>query len=492
MQTPAYHGYIDNYTPNILVIDDETRIREACRTVLEERGYAVTLAEDGAQGLACIEAQHYDIILLDLVMPGLSGFDVLTRIKKKHPDTVIVVITGYATLEHSVDAMKKGAFDFIPKPFTPDHLRIIAAKALDYTRALRDIAEAGSRLRTMVNSLHEGVMCVNQQLQAVLANPAFLRLVGHDAASVVGRQVRTFVNIPRIEEMIREVLQMDDASLTELTDTFELPSKGASENKIVNVRCFPFIDRRGKTIGAITVLNDITALAKMDRMKSEFVSMVSHEIRGPMNSVMMQLNVVLDGLAGEVSPKQEEILGRASQKIQSLVDMASELLDLARIESGLISQEREPVDMAGLVAEQIDLHRPGARSAGLELFAAINSGLPKIFAHRRNMEEVVSNLITNAIKYTPAGGRIDAALMLRDDYLCLTVKDSGLGLEPDDLGKIFQRFYRVKNEKTRYIPGTGLGLALVKSIVDFHQGYIDVQSKPGQGSVFSVFLPVER
>ncbi|MEJ2040823.1 MAG: PAS domain-containing sensor histidine kinase, partial [Desulfosarcinaceae bacterium] len=334
--------------------------------------------------------------------------------------------------------------------------------------------------------------CTNQHLRAVLANPAFLRFVGHDAASVVGREIGTFLSIPRIEEMIREVLQRGDADLGELTETFEVEANGEPEKRILGARCMPFRDRRGKTIGAITVLNDITALVKMNRMKSEFVSMVSHEIRGPMNSVLMQLKVVLDGLAGEVSAKQEEILGRASQKIQSLVDMASELLDLARIESGLISQEREQMDMAPLVTEQIDLHRPRARSAGIDLDAAVGPALPKIFAHRRNMEEVVSNLITNAIKYTPAGGRIDVSLTDQDDYLCLKVEDSGLGIAAEDRKKIFQRFYRVKNEKTRYITGTGLGLSLVKSIVDFHHGYIDLESRLGEGSAFSVFLPIAR
>ena len=134
---------------------------------------------DGTQGVDLITARHFDIILLDLMMPTLSGFDVLARVKHLHPDSVVIIITGYATLEHSVEAMKKGAFDFIPKPFTPDHLRVVIAKALGHTMALRDITNTHNRMRTMVNRLNEGVMCVNRAKAVVFANTAFLDLLNY-------------------------------------------------------------------------------------------------------------------------------------------------------------------------------------------------------------------------------------------------------------------------------------------------------------------------
>jgi two-component system phosphate regulon sensor histidine kinase PhoR len=132
--------------PTILVIDDEERVREGCRKVLVRDGYEVTIAESGGVGLDLVERQHYDLILLDLMMPSLSGFDVLAHVKKLHPDTVIIVISGYATVENSIEAMKKGAFDFIPKPFSPEQLRVLTKKAIEYTRTMQDIAEEKSRL----------------------------------------------------------------------------------------------------------------------------------------------------------------------------------------------------------------------------------------------------------------------------------------------------------------------------------------------------------
>ena len=478
------------YTPRILVVDDEARIRDACKLVLEECGYEVSLASSGIQALESIPAEHYDIMLLDLMMPEISGFDVLAKVKALDPDTVVIVITGYATLEHSVDAMKKGAFDFIPKPFTPEHLRVTVAKAIDYTRALWDIADTRSRLRTMVNHISDGVMCTNQQNEVALANPAFLRMIGFRAEWMIGRPLEQFIDIPRMRDMISRALNMPASEFSELTEEITLDGPDRPEEMILSIRCAPFRDRKGRNLGVITVLHDITALKRMDRMKSQFVSTVSHEIQSPMNSVMMQLQVILDGLAGELTEKQRDILTRASQKIANLSRMASELLDLARIESGLIALEREPVDMAAIIRDQVAFHLPRAESERIRLECDAPETLPPVLANRRNMEEILSNLITNAIKYSPGGGQVRVSASAGSDVVSIRVQDTGIGISPEDLKLIFQQFYRVKDEKTRYINGTGLGLAIVKSILESHQGRIKVESRPGEGSAFTVFLPV--
>jgi signal transduction histidine kinase len=228
----------------------------------------------------------------------------------------------------------------------------------------------------------------------------------------------------------------------------------------------------------------------MDQIKSDFVSMVAHEIRSPMNSVMAQLKVVQDGLAGDVTEKQNEILGRAIQKISSLSDLSSELLDLAKIESGLISQEKEKLQVIELLQEQVSLHEVKAKEKGIGLELEIPASLPEIIANRQNMDEVISNLITNAINYTPEGGHIYISAGLEGHYLHISFKDTGIGILKEDLDQIFKRFYRVKNEKTMYLTGTGLGLPIVKSILDAHKGLIRVESEFGKGSVFHVYLPL--
>jgi two-component system phosphate regulon sensor histidine kinase PhoR len=475
--------------PTILVIDDEERVREGCRKVLARDGYSVTIAESGEVGLKMIERQHYDIILLDLMMPSLSGFDVLAHVKALHPDTVIIVISGYATVENSIEAMKRGAFDFIPKPFSPEQLRVLTKKAIEYTRAMQDIADEKSRMRVLINRLTDGVMATDSAKRIVLANPAFLRLAGCREVRVVGCEVGEVIQNAQLEHLIDRALVISQDELVELTEEICCEAETDQMGPILNARCIPYIDRAGRNVGTITVLHDITALKRMDQIKSEFVSMVSHEIRSPLNSVLAQMQIILDGLAGEVTVRQQEILGRASEKVKSLVSLSSELLDLARIESGLISQEKEHLNLSDVLADQVTFHGAKAQAKKIALMLEPLPKLTSVFADRRNMEEVFSNLISNAINYTPEGGTVTVSAAMESGYLRASVSDNGIGMAPADLDHIFNRFYRIKNDKTRFIIGTGLGLAIVKSIVEAHNGFIRVESEPDHGSTFHVYIP---
>ena len=478
------------FKPKILVVDDEKRIRDGCHKVLTLEGFEVSRAENGQVGLSMIEQEHFDIVLLDLMMPGESGLEILERLKLLHPNTAIIVITGYATIENSIEAMKKGAFDFIPKPFSPEQLRVVVSKAFEYTRTLQDIATEKSRMHAMVNQLADGVMAADPDKRAVLANPAFLRLLGYPGDGVVGRPVSEFIRNETLDKMIDRALASAPHEYGEVREEVRLGPNAAGEEVILGARCVPFRDRLGRNLGVITVLHDITAMKKMDQLKSDFVSMVAHEIRGPMNSVLMQLKVVLDGLAGELTAEQRDILGRTSERVLAVVDLASELLDLAKIESGLITQERESIPIAALLKDQLTLHTPKAEAKRIRLAIDLAPEIPSILANKRNMEEVFSNLITNAINYTPEGGSITVSANVESEFLRISVKDTGFGIPPEELDRIFNRFYRVKNEKTRFITGTGLGLPIVKSIVEAHDGTIRVDSEVDKGSTFQVFLPL--
>ncbi len=480
-----------SFKPRILVVDDEKRIRDGCRKVLNQEGFEVACAECGELGLEMIEKEFYDIVLLDLMMPALSGFDVLARIKALHPDAVVIIISGYATVEHSIEAMKKGAFDFIPKPFSPDQLRLQVTKAIEYTRALQDIANEKSRMRVLINSLSDGVLATDREKKIVLANPTVLRMVGYCGEGVViGQPVSKLITNERLNQMIDQALAMPADEFFELTEEINGELQGKNANVVLNARCIPFRDRIGRNLGTVTLLNDITALKKMDQIRSDFVSMVAHEIRSPMNSILMQLKVILDGLAGEVTSKQVEILRRTSGQIEGLVRFCSELLDLVKIESGLISQERENLDVSEIVESQVALHRAKAEAKGIALELEPLPKLQRLLVNRQNIEMVLSNLITNAINYTPEGGRVTVFAAVTNSYLIISVNDTGFGIPEEDQEKIFSTFYRVKNKQTRFIVGTGLGLAIVKRIVAAHNGIIRVESEVGQGSTFYVYLPL--
>ncbi len=477
------------YVPRILVVDDEVRIRQGCRAVLEKDGYHVALAEDGQHGLDMISAEHFDIVLVDLMMPTLSGFEVLAHIKEQHPDTVVIVITGYSTLDHSVASMKQGAFDFVPKPFTPDQLRAVVSKAIHHTRALTDIATEKSRMRGLINRLADGVMATDDNKRVVLCNPAFRRLAGFQGVYQPGCNAADIARtLPTLVELLDRALSMDTSEFIELTE--ELTLNDGDEGRVLAARCFPFRDRQGLTLGTITVLHDITTLKRMDQHKSDFVSMVAHEIRAPMSSVLMQLNVLLDGLAGDLTEKQTQVLQRATTRIRSLVDLSSELLDLTKIESGLIAQERERVEVAEVIESQLDLHGAHADTKSITLLGELAAKLPPVIFHRQSFDEILSNLISNAIKYTPDGGRVTVSADVEGDELRIQVSDTGFGISAEDQSQVFRRFYRVKNADTRYITGTGLGLPIVQQILEAHHGRIALDSTPGQGSTFTVHVPI--
>ena len=489
MKTPDENPSALFTKPSVLVIDDEKRIRDSCLKMLTGEGHDVAAAETAEGGIRMVKNRHFDIILLDLMMPGISGMDALVEIRTVHPDTVVIVITGYATLEHSIEAMKNGAFDFLSKPFSPGDLRIVINKAVEHIRTLKDIATEKSRMRVMINQLNDGVMTTDNQKRIAQVNPAFLKMIGYHGPRPIGRTVDEIMGIPAINAMIDRVLEAPADESIEVSEEVCLEPGTNSAEIIIGANCVPFRDRLGRNLGTITVLHDITTLKRMDQLKSEFVAMVAHEIRSPMNSVLTQLKVVLDGLAGETTLKQRDILGRAAEKIAALSKLASELLDLAKIESGLITQEREEIQIAQLLEEQVAFHQAPAQAKSIQLSLAHLPTLPTVMANRLNLEEVFSNLIGNAIKYTPESGKIAIDAAVEGDYVCVRVTDTGVGIAEEDLDRIFDRFYRIKNPKTRFVIGTGLGLSIVKSIVDAHHGLLRVESKPDQGTTFAVFLP---
>lgn len=477
-------------TPRILIIDDEQRVRDGCRQVLEDEGYAVLTASSGKKGVEMIEASHYDIVLLDLMMPGLSGFDVLAHVKAIHPETVLIVISGYATLEHSIKAMKKGAFDFIPKPFSPDQLRVTVSKAIDFTWALQDIATEKSRMRMLINHLTDGVLTTDMEKNVVLANPAFLSMLDCGLTSAVGKTVAQLTDNPKLHRLIDASLAMPEGEFAERIDEIDDLNANPQAATVIAAKSIPFRDRTGRNLGTITMFRDITEVHRMNQQKSDFVSMVSHEIRNPLGAVMSQLKVLTDDLLGELNEKQKAIIQRASQRLNGLADMTTDLLDLAKIESGLVVMEKERVDVAALLSEQVAFHQPNADAKKIKLQLQPLQQLPPVLANRRNMEEVFSNLITNAIKYSSEETAVTLTVLQEEDYLHVTVADQGYGIPKEDQRRVFERFFRIKDAKRRQIIGTGLGLSIVKRIVESHNGMIRLQSEPDKGSVFHVYLPI--
>ncbi|NVM26860.1 MAG: response regulator, partial [Desulfobacterales bacterium] len=362
---------IEDYTyqPKILVIDDEERIRRGCSRILTKENCLVDVAENGEIGLKMIGEKFYDIVLIDLMMPGIGGMEVLAKVREQHPDSVGIVITGFATLEHSIEAMKKGAFDFIPKPFTPDQLRVVVSKAVRMTRTLQDIATEKTRLKTIVNYLAGGVLVTDKRKNIVLYNPALVRMLGYEGDSLDDQPLSALTTNERLAGIIDGILELNPGEFKVLSAEI-MPregEKGQSDQLYLRAQAVPFQNRSGEILGSVAILDDITHLKKLDEMKSAFVSMVSHEIRSPLSTILTQIHVLTDGLAGKVSPKQADILGKISRKVQGLVELSNELLNLSRIEAGLILQDKEQVQLMDILENLVGFMQTKAEKKNISL-----------------------------------------------------------------------------------------------------------------------------
>ena len=480
-----------NKTPyRILVVDDEDRVRQAIRRVLEPQGHLVSEAPDGRSGLEAIERDRPDLVLVDLMMPMMDGMEFLSAAREHHPDLTFVVITGYATLEKAVEAMKQGADDFVAKPFKPQELRLVVERALKRVRTVQDMAIEKSRTRVLVNAMTNGVLVVDPDGRVALMNPALARLTGWEEGDPRGLPVGEAIPCPEVAEALEAIIaaQAIEAQPTDCQITL-----GSSENPVhLQVHCAPFVDGRGHLVGALAVFDDITALKRLDQLKSEVVSMVAHEIASPLSSVLSQLQTILKGVAGELTDKQRHLLERGAARVEGIINLSKDLLDLAKIEAGTLG-EVEQVDLAPLVREAVDILAPKAEAKSQSLELEIAEDLPQVRGVARALFEVFLNLVSNAVKYTPEGGRITVRARPSaegGEGVEVAVTDTGFGLTPEDQQRVFQRFYRVKDAQTRHIVGTGLGLPIVKKVVEDHGGEVRVDSQPGRGSTFTVWLPL--
>lgn len=470
----------------ILVVDDEERLRQVCKRVLEPLGHVMSEAPDGLQGLEAIERDNPDLVLVDLMMPHMDGMEFLSAAREKHPDLTFVVITGYATLEKAVEAMKQGADDFLAKPFKPQELRLVVDRVLKKVRTVQDMAIEKSRTRVLVNSMTNGVLVVDDEGQVALMNPSLAQLTGWQDSDPTGLHISQAIPCPEVAQALESIIssQLEDIQPADCQITL-----GSEADPVhLQVHCAPFVDGRGHLVGALAVFDDITALKRLDQLKSEVVSMVAHEIASPLSSVLSQLETILTGVAGELSDKQRHLISRGAARVEGIINLSKDLLDLAKIDAGTLG-DIELVNLEALLKEAVDINSARAEDKRQTLELRLEDNLPSVYGVGRGLLEVFMNLISNAVKYTPDEGEVTVSARALDDGVEVSVADTGFGLTPEDQERVFQRFYRVKDAQTRQIVGTGLGLPIVKKVVEDHDGNIVVESAPGKGSTFTVRLP---
>lgn len=401
----------------ILIVDDEESVAITMQAILEMDGHDVSTASSVADATALVHASEYDLVLSDLRLGDGDGIQIILETRRRWPETVCIILTGYASLDSAVKALREGAYDYLVKPCDVEELRLTVQRGLERHHL-------GQQLRERVVELEVANMTIST-LNA-------------------GLQLRV------------------DEATAELRAQYE-------------------------------------RLEEVDRLKTQFMSVASHELKTPVTAMSGFLQVALRRIkkrldAGHPDPMEwlvEQnvitehlvIVHRQTTKLARLID---ELLDVSRFQSGRIDfrfDEMDVCELAGEVAERMQT------TTSTHTISVEAVGPVQIVADRDHLEQVLNNLIANAVKYAPDGGEITVRVGEEDGQASLSVSDSGIGIPQEELEAVFGLFYRSPDRRARDVGGMGLGLYISKEIVDRHGGRIWAESEPGHGTTFQVRLP---
>lgn len=484
--------------PKVLIVDDEKGLRIGAQRLLELEGYEVTTAENGTEGIKFGTETEFDLAVIDLKMPDIDGLEVLQTIRKKFPNTVCFIATAYASYETAVEATRLGAHSYIPKPFSPEELisnlkegyqkRLVNLEAEKWHREreerLLEVAFEKTRLNTIINSITDGVLVINKEGLAVLYNPAvlrFLELSGIAVEEYILDKLR-----PEILELFNKLINQAPSEHKSYTIQIELKP---NREFFVEITASAVRHSAVNVAGVVIVFKDITELKKIEFVKSQFVSMVSHELKAPIAAVYGFLKLFNDDSIKLTPEQRKDYETRSMVRLDGLLKMVNDLLDISRMELKTVHREIKKVCLHEIIISILELFQIDISKKGLQVIFDKDSSAHCINADSDEISRLFTNLISNAIKYNRDQGIININLYQSDNYVVTEIKDSGIGLKPEDKQKLFSEFFRAKNEKTKNISGTGLGLSIVKRIVDSYSGKIEVESEFGEGTTFKVFLP---
>jgi PAS domain S-box-containing protein len=335
-----------------------------------------------------------------------------------------------------------------------------------------------------IDSLFDPVIVTDAEGLVTKLNPAAEEIFGSEAENA-GKHVGEVARDARIATAVAEALHSQRAVAGEGSSSV-LPLAVDGSERAFRLRTTPMRDNEKHLLGAVTLLEDITHLREIDRLKSEFIATASHELRTPLTSVQMGVHLLLEGAAGELNDKQTEVLGACREDCERLDKLMRDLLDLSKIEAGESQPELLPIKARALITDEAETLRPQVEAKGLSFVVDIPVQLPRIMADRSQVERVMANLVVNAIRYTRQG-EIKITAEQRGHHVAVSVSDTGEGIPSEYLSHIFDKFVQVPGAATG---GAGLGLAISRLIVEAHGGQISVQSVMGYGSTFTFTLPV--
>jgi signal transduction histidine kinase/DNA-binding NarL/FixJ family response regulator len=496
----------------ILLVEDDQLDREAFLRFVEEQKlqYDCVAAVSVAEAKNLLASEPFDIVVCDYFLGDGTALEILSEIK----DIPIVVITGVKDEDVAIRAWKGGAYDYITKSRQSSYLNAIPKtieNAIQRKTMEKALAAKRKSLEAIFDAVPVGMLLVDEHATVLRVNDAVRRIVGREYSQIINRQISDVLGCsddlcsakagkcdpPCPACGLRDILErvLDSAQSVnevEIRATIQRPGR--------EIRPWFSVSARPATIDGAThivvAVVDITDRKGMEHklkeamdLKSQFVSTVSHELRTPLTTIKEGLGLVLDGVAGAINQEQKKFLEIAKRNVDRLSNLINDVLDFQRLEAGRTKLDVSSNNIQDLLTEACEAMSLYAEKSQVHLECDSCQDLPKVPCDRAQIIQVLTNLIGNAIKFTPAGGHVSVGARRQAADVLISVRDTGIGISKEALPRIFERFYQVNGPDTKS-QGTGLGLSIVHEIVLMHGGRIEVESAPDKGSTFTVFLPL--
>ncbi|HEY3592372.1 MAG TPA: ATP-binding protein [Polyangiaceae bacterium] len=463
--------------PRVWIVDDSPLDARKAQSALVER-CAVQVFDDGSAVLEQLSTSTPpDVLVLDWVMPGITGIEVVRFLrseKGRMAQVPVLLLTSQQEPQQIVEGLSAGANDYLAKPYAAEELRARVESLLRSSQLHSRALSAEKAFRDLLDDSPDALVAIDGDGLVTYANSEAQRIFGIENELLLGRA-------------IAELLPEFPSGLT-VSHPGVMPP--ALPDVTVGERIFaPSIRQRaGHSRTTTTIsLRDVTERRQSDRRRLDFYSIIAHDLRSPLTAMLLRAEVLLTGKRGPLSAEATDDLRRFVRNIRSMVGLINDFLDLARLQGIEEKLDVVELDLATLISTTVDELRPLAEAGHLALEWNVSSSDHRVLGERTRLGQVLVNLLGNAIKYTPAGGKVFVHTSVQDNFVETSISDTGPGIPPEALPSLFERFTRVAS--TSRTTGTGLGLMIVREIVEAHGGRVGVRSEVGKGSSFWFRLP---
>jgi PAS domain S-box-containing protein len=459
------------------------------------RTQCVQLLEANQEAMANTEARIQEITRAGILTVILTSLAAITLSFVASIRFIKTILDPAEKLTQSVRKIAQGQLNQKIDVTTDDEIGELGREFNKMTERLRAFEELNiqqliaekKKSETIVESIADPIIVTNHENQILLMNQAAITVLGLRGREWFGKSLRAVIRDERWADMLKsDGPKKTDFERLDLLLTFERNN----ETLYFRPRQAGILDERGVTTGVVTLLQDVTRFKNIDQMKSEFIATVSHELRTPLTSLSMSVDILSQGVLGDVSDKQKELLLAAKDDCERLRKLVKELLDMSKLESGKYETKKETLDVQRIIDEALRPLRLPFREKQIELEVLTESDLPAISADQQQMAWVLTNLVNNALRFTEAGGRVLVKAEHVEGNVRISVSDTGKGIPPDAQDLIFEKFVQVKGSKETTPGSVGLGLAIAREVVEAHGGKIWVESQLDKGSIFYFTIPL--